>query len=261
MSLTGYKIASTKDGKSALVTLDIGSDSNTNLYRKDIVDKLHAKYRCDKATVISIVICDTDEPVTCAYTCIYKDKRIKYVVGEEVVEPSYNKDINVVCGEGIHFFLSKEIAMLYGLDKVENGVHKRWWNNGQLMDRAMYVEGKLNGEYKAWHENGQLWKLGNYVEDKLHGEYKAWHDNGQLMDRAMYVEGKLHGEYKALYDNGQLMVQTTYVEGKLHGEYKRWHDNGQLWVQKNYTKGYINKLKDWFKSIINKGEDYKCNIS
>ena len=213
MSLTGYKIASTKDGKSALVTLDIGSDSNTNLYRKDIVDKLHAKYRCDKATVISIVICDTDEPVTCAYTCIYKDKRIKYVVGEEVVEPSYNKDINVVCGEGIHFFLSKEVAMLYGLYKVENGVHKRWWNNGQLMDRAMYVEGKL------------------------------------------------HGEYKALYDNGQLMVQTTYVEGKLHGEYKEWHNNGQLWVQKNYTKGYINMLKDWFKSIINKGEDYKCNIS
>ena len=113
MTLTGYKIASTEDGKRALVTLKTDV-SNSNLYRKDIVDKMYAKYRCDKATVVSITICDTDDPVTCAYSSIYKNKRIKYVVGEDVVEPSYNKDINVVCGEGIHFFLSKEVAMLYG---------------------------------------------------------------------------------------------------------------------------------------------------
>ena len=188
MSLTGYKIASTKDGKSALVTLDIGSDSNTNLYRKDIVDKLHAKYRCDKATVISIVICDTDEPVTFAYTAIYKNKSIKYVVGEDVVEPSYNKDINVVCGEGIHFFLSKEVAMLYGLDKVENGVHKRWWSKGQLHIQTTYLEGKRHGEYKMWYENGQLEIQTTYAEGKVHGEYKEWWSKGQLRVQTTYVE-------------------------------------------------------------------------
>ncbi len=212
MSLTGYKIASTEDRKRSLVTLRISSVSNTNFYRNDIVDKLHAKYRCDKATVVSITICDTDEPVTCAYSSMYKYKRIKYVVGEEVVEPFYDKDINVVCGEGIHFFLSKEVALLYGLDKVENGEHKRWWDNGQLMDCAMFIEGKLHGEYKAWHENGQLWKLGTYVEDKLHGEYKEWHNNGQLWKLGTYVEYKLHGEYKEWHNNGHLKVQTTYGE-------------------------------------------------
>ncbi len=213
MTLTGYKITSTKDGKRALVTLKIDV-SNTNLYRKDIVDKLHAKYRCDKATVVAITICDTDEPVTCAYSSMYKDKRIKYVVGEDVVEPSYNNDINVVCGEGIHFFLSKEVAMLYGLDKVENGEYRQWHDNGQLMDLSMYVEGKLNGEYKRWWSNGQLWEQTTYAEGTLHGEYKLWWDNGQLRFQTTYVSGKCHGEYKRWYDNGQLYIQKTYVNGK-----------------------------------------------
>ncbi len=217
--MIGYKIASTEDGKRALVTLKIGSDSNTNLYRNDIVDKMYAKYRCDKATVVSITICDTDEPVTCAYSSMYKYKRIKYVVGEEVVEPFYDKDINVVCGEGIHFFLSKEVAMLYGLDKVENGEYKMWYNNGQLHIQTTYLEGKRHGEYKMWYrgadersENGQLEIQTTYAEGEVHGEYKEWWSNGQLRAQTTYVEDKLHGEYKEWWSKGQLRVQTTYVE-------------------------------------------------
>ncbi len=247
--MIGYKIASTEDGKRALVTLKIGSDSNTNLYRNDIVDKMYAKYRCDKATVVSIVICDTDEPVTWAYTSFYTDKRIKYIVGEDVVEPSYNKDIDVVCGEGIHFFLSKEVAMLYGLDKVENGEYKMWYNNGQLHIQTTYLEGKRHGEYKMWYrgadersENGQLEIQTTYAEGEVHGEYKMWYENGQLEIQTTYAEGEVHGEYKEWWSNGQLRAQTTYVEDKLHGEYKEWWSKGQLRVQTTYVENIMESV-------------------
>ena len=182
MSLTGYKIAFINNNKRVLVTLEIGDDANTNLYRSDIVDKMYAKYRCDKATVVAITPCDTEENrvITCAYTAIYKNKRIKYVIGEEVVERSYNKDINLVYGEGIHFFLSKEVALLYGVDRVDNGEYKQWYDNGQLYIQTTCVKGKLHGEYKSWYNNGQLMVQTTFVKDKPHGEYKEWLSNGQL---------------------------------------------------------------------------------
>jgi len=141
-------------------------------------------------------------------------KRIQYKVGKKVEEPAYNKNIDVVCGEGIHFFINKEIALLYGLDKVENGDIKVWHDNGQLMDQYFYVDGKLHGEHKEWYENGKLRVQTNYIEDKRHGEYKLWHGNDQLWIHTHYIEGKKHGDYKEWYFNGQLKVQTHQQRSK-----------------------------------------------
>ena len=242
--MIGYKIASS-EGKRVLVTLEIPSDANTNLDRKNVKDKLYAKYRCDKA----FVLCIEDEEgkkYKSASTSIFSFKKIKYVVGEEIFEKDYNKDVNVVCGEGIHFFLSKEVALLYGLDKIENGEYKIWDDNGHLVFNCNYEEGKIEGECKRWYISGKIWDQCYFKNDKLEGEYKEWFTDGKLHIHCQYKEGKLEGEYKEWFSDGKLNIHCHYKEGKLEGEYKEWFADGKLHIHCHYKEGKLEgQYKQW----------------
>jgi len=87
---------------------------------------------------------------------------------------------------------------------------------------------KLSGLAKKWHENGQLLKKGNYLDGKRHGQYKSWHENGQLWEKCNFLNGKLHGEYKSWYNNGQLREKCNYLDGKLHGKCLAWYQDGLI---------------------------------
>ena len=248
--MIGYKIAST-DNKRVLVTLEIPVDSNTNLNRADIKDKEFAKYRCDKAKVLSIEDNEGNKYVS-ARSIMYDKKIVEYNVNEEVKEPNYDKDINIVCGEGIHFFLNKEIALFYRLDNVENGELKKWYHNGQLMEECTYKDGKPDGKYKKYYINGQLMEECTYKDGKSDGEYKSWYENGKLSQEATYEDGKIHGKYKMYYENGQLdrkyekyhkdgqlREECMFVNNEYHGKHRLWNENGKLTQEVFYVKGNL----------------------
>jgi antitoxin component YwqK of YwqJK toxin-antitoxin module len=242
--MLGYKIAKSS-GTRVLVTLEIPSDAKTNITRCDIVNTQYAKHRCDRALVMSIEDSEGNK-YSAASSSEYLKKQLVYTTGQIVYEPAYTLDLESVCGEGIHFFLSKEVALLYGLDKIKNGVHKRWWNSGQLMDLSIFIEGEVHGVYKAWHNNGQLWKLGTYASDKLHGEYKEWYSNGQLQIQTTYKNDKIHGLYMKWNHTGTLILKCDYTHGKRNGEFKSWHCNGNPHLFCTYKDGKLHgKYTGW----------------
>lgn len=56
---------------------------------------------------------------------------ITYKKGCYVTEPKYD-DRNVVCTNGIHFYLTKEVAFFHNF-KIKNdfnGIFKKWYNEG-----------------------------------------------------------------------------------------------------------------------------------
>jgi len=214
--MIGYKIAQVQlneqDIRRVLVTLEISNDDinfKSNLHRKDIVDATKAKYRCNKAKVLKIEDAEGKEYPNATTHC-YQDKKLKYVVGEEVEEKNYNTDIEVVCGEGIHFFLDKEVALLYGIYSIKNGL------------------------YRSWHENGQKWIESTYRDGKLEGLYQRFYDNGQKMVECTYRDGKEEGLYQELWEKGQKSIECNYRYGKLEGLYQSWHKNGQKMVECTY---------------------------
>ncbi len=235
--MLGYKIASNNNTR-VLVTLQIPKDARTNIQRKDIKNKKYAKYRCNKATVISIVDQEGNKYKS-ANTSFYNKKKLTYIVGKKVIEPKYNIDVETVCGEGIHFFLDKEVAILYFIDDIKDGEYKSWYDNGQPMIQKTYVEGKLHGYYKEWYLNGQLMYQIEYKDGKENGEYKSWYNNGQIMVQTTYKDGKCDGEYKKWYEKGKLHTQTTYKDGKYHGKYTKWFENGIIMVEKRYIEGKL----------------------
>lgn len=234
--MIAYKTASSDNDKKVLVTLKIPKDALTNINRDDIKDKRYAKYRCNKATVVSI---EDNEGnfYNSALTNIYKQKSIEYVVGKEVVEKDYCKNIDVVCGEGIHFFLDKEVAIMYKSHYKENGEFKRWYGNGQLYKQYSISNGKFNGEYKEWLENGIINELCNYKEGELDGEYKTFHLNGKVFEHYNYKKGFLDGKTEIFDSKGNKCLISTYKNGKLDGKYQTWDGKGKMVKDEMYVNG------------------------
>ena len=89
----------------------------------------------------------------------------------------------------------------------KSGIHKSWYENGQLKYKQPYKNGKKHGIYKGWYENGQLMYEHPYKNGLKHGTYKGWYENIQT-----YI-------YKEWYEH-------PYKNGLRHGIYKRWYVNG-----------------------------------
>ena len=250
--MIGYKIAQVQlneqDSRRVLVTLEISNDDinfKSNLHRKDIVDATKAKYRCNKAKVLKIEDNEGKEYPEATTHC-YQDKKLKYVVGEEVEEKNYNTDNEVVCGEGIHFFLDKEVALLYGLICIKDGLYTSWYENGQKEEECTYRDGRKDGVYQSWWNNGQKLIEITYRDGKEEGLYQRWWKNGQKSAEFHYRDGKYEGLCQEWYDNGQKSIECHYRDGKREGLYHYWGENGQKIVESNYLDGKRNGLcKVW----------------
>ena len=242
--MIGYKIA--KHGeKRVVVTLEIPSDALTNMSRSSVEVKETAKYRTNKAKVLKI----EDIEGNCYSTATsfnYDKKSLDYKVGELIEEPTYNTDPEEVGAEGIHYFLNRRVAELYGLDKIANGLFEQWCNNGQKLLEYSYVDGKVHGLYQSWHTNGQKWVECSYVYGKPHGLYQAWYKNGQKWMEYSFVDGNLHGLYQLWFENGQKEEECAYVDGKIHGLCQEWHANGQKEVECFHENGMKHGLyQEW----------------
>jgi len=261
-TMIGYKSAKHGD-KRVVVTLEIPEDALTNMGRSKVAAKETAKYCANKANVLKI----EDDEGNCYPTATsfnYREKTLEYKVGEVMEEPSYNPQ--EVCAEGIHFFLSRRVAELYGMEKVANGLFEMWYENGQKGEEVPYVNGqrhglretwfgngqkseeleyvygKMYGLYRSWYENGQKDVETTFVDGQRHGLYQSWHENGQKMDEIPYVNGQRHGLYQRWYRNGQKTEEIEYVYGKIHGLYRIWYENGQKWEECEYVNGEKHRL-------------------
>jgi len=202
-----------KTQKRVLVTLEIPQYAKTNYKRRYLVDPLRAKYRCSKARVLKIEDTEDSNITFAKATSIFHRKQLTYVVNEEVIENSYDDANEVICGEGIHFFLDREVALYYGLtiNKSKDGVYKQWHDNGQLMLRFSYCEGLRDGLYQRYY------------------------DNGKLQESCIYKKGKKHGYYQYMWPNGQPMIECYYNEGSKVGQYLEYTKKGFIECESRYA--------------------------
>jgi len=69
----------------------------------------------------------------------------------------------------------------YFKDGKEDGLHKAWYENGQLEYEGNYKDGKRDGSFRSWNENGQLEEEWNYKDGKLISE-KWWDKEGKVVN-------------------------------------------------------------------------------
>jgi len=234
-------------------------EDQNNEQRTDIKpENAHfAKYRCERAFVLDIYhSLDKSNRIDKGYG-LY-DPTFLYTVGEYVSIEDYDQDLELICSNGIHYFLSEENAYFWKFD-ISNytGIWKYWHPNGQLERQIFYKNGQKDGEEKQWYPNGKLDMLVFYKNGQKYGEAKNWHANGQLSIQKFYKDGQKNGIVKGWHENGQLSWQAFYKNDKIDGEEKQWHENGQLSWQAFYKDGHKDGIvKEWFENGLLRHEKY-----
>lgn len=90
-----------------------------------------------------------------------------------------------------------------------------WNQNGALVMKLRYVEGKRHGIARGWYDNGERhWEKTN-VNDNPHGLTRGWHENGARCYENSYVDGKRHGLDRWWSDDGHLSLEFVYENDRL----------------------------------------------
>jgi len=184
----GYKVAKSDDSR-VIVTLQIPDDAQTNMGRSSVVVKETAKYRASKAKVLEIQDAE-GKNYDSAISFNYPEKSLIYKVGAILMESSYDPDPEIICGEGIHYFLSRTTAEQYGLNSVQNGICISYYDNGNKREEGTFKDGKKHGLFQRWFENGQKDGEATYVDGLRHGLYQRWKEDGTILEEAIYENGE-----------------------------------------------------------------------
>lgn len=211
--MDGYKLAINEDGMRVVVYLSIPNDALTNIYRKSVRVKQSAKYRTNKARIVRIE--GTDGTCYLFAWSAFSDKQMLYAAGGILEDDNFDTDPDTVCSGGIHFFLDKRVAELYGLTKISTGLFQKWYDNGYLHRQLNFTEGCGDGICSEWYNNGQLSYEGNYVRGEEHGAVRKWYRNGMLKCEWNYKNGVEDGVFRRWSDAGELEGETRYKNGKL----------------------------------------------
>jgi len=150
-----------------------------------------AKYRCEKALVVTIRKIPTGATLEDVYDKFFKyetlltassqyDKRFIYRVNNTVFDKMY-EDSDNVCTFGIHVFVNLEPAFYYSLNYLNyTGPFREWHDNGHQYKKYYINNGLINGPYIEWYANGYKKEESYYVNSNLNGYRTFWNKNGTI---------------------------------------------------------------------------------
>ena len=119
--------------------------------------------------------------------------------------------------------LKDGITYHQNMNKPVTGIVESYYENGNLFQRTIFIEGKREGLEEVFHENGQLWFKGNFKDGKREdGIQEQFHENGNLSRRTTYRDGKPNGPTEMFYPNGELMKRGNFVDGKIENP-EEWY--------------------------------------
>jgi hypothetical protein len=123
-----------------IIILQKLEDTLTNESRKDVVDEKYAKFRANKLLVV--LIFDIND-LNIEYESIINILQIKtiYKKGEIVFPDNFDKNLNKVCSNGIHYFKTIDAAFYYsGIQSGYTGIWIRSNDNGQIYAKTRIFE-------------------------------------------------------------------------------------------------------------------------
>lgn len=94
------------------------------------------------------------------------------------------------------------------------GVQEGYYNNGQILYRRYYKDGKEEGQHFRWYDNGQLLSLTNWKDGKLEGLSESWDKDGQLDDRRYFKCSEIQW-HESLDSTSGRIKRATFKKGFL----------------------------------------------
>lgn len=124
----------------------------------------------------------------------------------------------------------------YKGDSLKHGMYKAYLENGDLVEEAHYLEGKLDGKRKIY--KGKSVEIEEFYENNvMNGTYKVFYPDGTVKLERPYNHGILEGMVKGYYPSGAIKEEVTFVDNMEQGPFREFHENGQVMWEGSYLNG------------------------
>jgi len=142
-------------------------------------------------------------------------------------------------------------------DSLFTGYGTKKYNNNQISEKILYINGKKEGIAKYWFEDGTLKKTKQFSNNKLNGKIIVYFKGGQTASIKNYKNNILEGVQETWYRDGQIFKRQNYVNGKENGLQESWMKNGKKFINYEARNGRIFGLKRMNLCFGLKNEDIK----
>lgn len=96
---------------------------------------------------------------------------------------------------------------------VKNGESLKFYNTGEILEKADWVNGKQEGNYRLLFKNGQPFMQCKFNNDMRNGLFLSYYQSGDIEMEAEYKNNLRHGEWKFFNDEGEVQYTLLYNEG------------------------------------------------
>ena len=125
--------------------------------------------------------------------------------------------------------------------------HQMYYPSGQLKERGQFVETQEgqkveDGVWKYWFNNGQLQSIASFKAGVPHGDWTLWNEDGRLLQQGGYTNGRESGPWTVFWDSGDLRMQGTYINALEEGPWTFWDVTGTPTMAGTFSAGQWNGL-------------------
>jgi len=118
-------------------------------------------------------------------------------------------------GEWTYLLDSKVISTETYLNGQKNGISKRFYKTGELLEESTWQNDKLNGIYRSYFQDGKTFMECMYSKGNRNGTFKTWFPNSTLELDANFTNDTRDKDWKYFNESGELLYTLKYELGKL----------------------------------------------
>lgn len=103
--------------------------------------------------------------------------------------------------------------------------------NGTILSRAWYINGRQEGKMWTYYPEGELHSMRRFEKGLMVGVHQYFYADGLPKSILPYRNGVLHGEVYLFSPSGVLVRHLTFIEGKRTGQEQIWNEAGELVIE------------------------------
>ncbi len=139
----------------------------------------------------------------------------------------------------IWYDTGNKMTKAFFMEGIQHGLTLFWYETGAKKSESAYENGRQHGITTFWYKNGQKRTEGLWNRGQRELTHTKWYENGVKMSEIEYSGGQPHGQGSAWYDNDQSKMKGTWKRGYKDGLYTEWHENGQKKMEVTYVDGVV----------------------
>lgn len=115
---------------------------------------------------------------------------------------------------------------------------------GKAIGKIEFSDGKMDGKAETFNDNGDLLVKAAYKEGKLDGTQLHYTNDGKTkIEESHWSKGQKDGDVDFFYaDSGKKREHSEWKNGKLEGVAQRWDQDGKLTMDQRFKDG--NQVED-----------------